>query len=48
MTDYTTKFDLKKATGVDTSNLAVKSDLAGLNAEVDKIDADNENLFLLV
>ena len=48
LTDYATKFDLKKATGVDKSTIAVKSDLASLNAEVDKIDADNENLFLLV
>ena len=31
---------LKKATGVDTSNLAAKSDLASLKAEVDKIDID--------
>ena len=30
----------KKATGVDTSNLAAKSDLASLKAEVDKIDID--------
>ena len=31
---------LKKATGVDTSNLAAKSDLGSLKAEVDKIDID--------
>ena len=30
--------DLKGAAGVDTSNLAAKSDLARLKAEVDKID----------
>ena len=31
---------MKKATGVDTSNLAAKSDLVSLKAEVDKIDID--------
>ena len=33
-----TKSDLKKAIGVDTSNLAAKPELASLKAEVDKID----------
>ena len=37
---YATKGDLKGATGVDTSNVAAKSDLASLKAEVDKIDVD--------
>ena len=32
---YTTKADLKGVTGVDTSNLAAKSDLDSLKAEVD-------------
>ena len=40
MSNYATKVDLKGATGVDTSNLASKSDLASLKAEVDKIDVD--------
>ena len=35
-----TKTDLKNATGVDTSKLTVKSDLASLKTEVDKIDVD--------
>ena len=35
---YATKSDLKKAIGVDTSNLAAKPELASLKAEVDKID----------
>ena len=39
-TNYATKTDLKNATGVDTSQLASKSDLASLKAEVDKIDVD--------
>ena len=38
LSNYATKADLNEATGVDTSNLAAKSDLAGLKAEVDKID----------
>ena len=40
MSSYATKADLKNATGVDTSKLADKSDLASLKAEVDKIDVD--------
>ena len=38
--NYAAKVDLKGATGVDTSNLAAKSDLASLKAELDKIDID--------
>ena len=38
LSNYTTKADLKKATRIDTSNLALKSNLAKLKAEVDKID----------
>ena len=38
LSNYATKADLKNATGTDTSKLAVKSDLASLKAEVDKID----------
>ena len=40
MSDYATKADLKNATGVDTSKLAAKADLANLKTEVDKIDVD--------
>ena len=36
--NYATKTDLKNTTGVDTSNLAAKSDLAGLKAKIDKTD----------
>ena len=35
-----TKSDLKEALGADTSNLAAKSDLVSLKAEVDKISID--------
>ena len=38
--DYATKLDLQNATGIDTSKLALKSYLAKLKAEVDKIDID--------
>ena len=38
MSSYATKLDLKNSTGVDTSKLAAKSDLASLKAEIDKID----------
>ena len=40
LSNYATKTNLKGATGVDLSNLAGKSDLASLKAEVDKIDID--------
>ena len=36
--NHATKLNLKNATGVDTSKLAAKSDLASLKAEVDKKD----------
>ena len=36
LSSYATKVDLKKATGVDTSKLAAKSDLASSKPEVDK------------
>ena len=38
--NYATKTESKKATGVDASKLAAKSDLASLKAEIDKIDVD--------
>ena len=40
MSHYTTKADLKGETGVDTSYLAAKSDLASLKSEVDKLDVE--------
>ena len=38
--NYATKDDLKDATGVNTSNLAAKSDLASLKENIDKIVID--------
>ena len=43
--NYATKADLKNATGIDTSKLAVKSDLASLKAGIDKIDVDRLKTF---
>ena len=40
LSNHATKTNFKKATGIDTSNLAFKSDLATLKAEVDKIYVD--------
>ena len=40
LSNYATKTDLKKATVIDTSQLATKSDLVSLTAEVDKLDID--------
>ena len=40
LSNYATKPDFKNVTGVDTSNLALKSNLAKLKDEIDKIDVD--------
>ena len=40
LSNYATKADLKGALGVYTCNLAAKSDLFSLKAQVDKIDID--------
>ena len=38
LSNYETKADLRKTTGINTSNLAAKSDLASIKAKIDKID----------
>ena len=38
LSNYATKSDLKKATGVDTSEFAEIDNLANLKSEVDKLD----------
>ena len=48
LSNYARKSDLKKATGVDTSSFAKKTDLAGLKSEIDKLDIDKEEMFQLV
>ena len=48
LSNYARKSDFKKATGVDTSSFAKKTDLAGLKSEIDKLDIDKEEMFQLV
>ena len=43
--NYATKTDYKNGTGVDTSNFPLKSNLASLKAEVDKIDVNKLKTF---
>ena len=40
MTNYATKTDIKDMAHVDTSNLALKTNLANLKTELDKLDID--------
>ena len=40
LSNYVTKTDLKNVTHVDTSRFALKTNLASLNTEVDKLDID--------
>ena len=40
MSNYATESDLKNATKIDTSKLVLKSSLASLKVEIDKIDVD--------
>ena len=37
LANYATKFDLKHAVGVDTSEFAKKTDLASLESDIDKL-----------
>ena len=40
LSNYATKTDLKNATHVDTSSFALKTNLASLKTEIDKLDID--------
>ena len=40
LSNYATKTDLKNVTHVDTSSFALKTNLASLKTEVDKLDID--------
>ena len=40
LSNYATKIDLKNITHIDTSSFALKTNLAGLKTEVDKLDID--------
>ena len=41
---YVTKADLKDALAIDTSRLASKTDLAGLNTKLDELDVDKPRI----
>ena len=40
LSNYATKADIKNITHADTSSFALKTDLANLETEVDKLDTD--------
>ena len=40
LSNYATKADIKNITRVDTSNFALKTSLASLKTEIDKLDID--------
>ena len=40
LSNYATIADSKNATGIDTSNFALKSNLVSLKTEADKLDID--------
>ena len=40
LSNYATIADSKNATGIDTSNFALKSNLVSLKTEADKLDTD--------
>ena len=40
LSNYVTKKDIKNITHIDTSNFAIKTNLANLKTEVDKLDID--------
>ena len=40
MSNYSTKSDLKKATGADTSKFARKTDVVSLKSDIEKLDVD--------
>ena len=40
LSNYATKTDIKSITHADTSNFALKTNLANLETEVDKLDID--------
>ena len=48
LSNYATKTDLKNVSHVDVSSFALKSNLASLKTEVDKLDIDKLTLFLMI
>ena len=47
LSNYATKTDLNKAARIDTSNIALKWNLAKLKAEVDKIGVEKLKIVLI-
>ena len=47
LSNYATKDDIKNITNVDTSNFAIKTNLANLKTEVDKLDIDKLSTVLV-
>ena len=47
LSNYATKTDLKNVTHADTSSFALKTNLANLNTEVDKLDIDKLAVVLI-
>ena len=48
LSNYATKPDLKNVAHLDTSSFALKTDLANLKTEVDKLDIDKLELVPLI
>ena len=48
LSNYATKTDLKNVTGVDTSCFAKKVHLANLKSDVDKLDNDRAQFYLIL
>ena len=48
LSSYATKADIKNVSHVDTSNFVLKTNLARLKPEVDKLDIDKLVPFLLI
>ena len=48
LSNYATKADIKNISHVDTSSFALKTNLADLKTEVDKLDIDTLVAFLLI
>ena len=48
LSNYATKTDIKNISHVDTSSFALKTNLASLKTEVDKLTLTNQYLFLLI
>ena len=46
--NYATKFDLKNAAVVDTSDFTKNADLPSLRSEVDEVDADKLEMYQAV